>query len=104
MRAIPVYEFPHVDLDSKIISNYKLTAEASLRILAVEPVRFEVKPFRCGPRAYVEQAGNGHLLAILYPHRTDPNCIRHIPMTKGMLLNVFVLNDDRVVNCYVVQG
>ena len=104
MSALPAYEFPPVELDTQIISNYKLTCETTLRVLAVEPVRFDVKPFRCGPRAYVEQAGNGHLLAMLYPHRTDPNCIRHIPANKGMLLNVFVLEDDRVVNCYGVQG
>jgi hypothetical protein len=104
MSALPVYEFPRLDVDAQIIHNYKLTCETSLRILAVEPVRYEVDPFRCPPRAYVEQAGNGQLLAILYPNRTDPNCIRHIPAAKGLMLNVFVLNDDRVVNCYWVQG
>lgn len=104
MSALPVYEFPRPEVDAQIIHNYKMTCDSMLKVLAVKPVKYEVSPFRCGPRAYVEQAGNGQLLAILYPHRTDPNCIRHMCMDKGMQLNVFVLDDDRVVNCYGVQG
>lgn len=102
MSALPIYEFPRLDVDAQIIHNYKLTCETSLRILAVKPVRFEVNAFRCPPRAYVEQAGNGQLLAMLYLNRTNPDCIRQMGLNKGLHLNVFVLNDDRVVECFGV--